>query len=150
MKKLLAALMVCSGSAAFAQIDASEVGPKIEKGAESAKEKVGIGKEDPKKTEQAFNTEYSYDVEGTVKSVDERKIVLERENLPDVQLSVRDQTKVEQNGEQKSVRALREGDQVRAQFQVLNNDPVAVAISAQSTTPQPDTGMGGGADAGTK
>ncbi|MGA9521687.1 MAG: hypothetical protein WBV82_09495 [Myxococcaceae bacterium] len=140
MKKLLAALMVLSGPAALAQIDATEVEPKIEKEAESLKEK----------TQQAFNTEYSYDVEGTVKSVDDKNIVLERENLPDVKLSVRDQTKVEQDGEQTSVKALKEGDQVQAQFQVLNAEPVAVEISARSTTQQPETGMGGGGDAGTK
>ena len=77
-------------------------------------------------------------------------IVIERENLPDVELSVRDQTKVEQDGEQKNLRALREGDQVRAQFQVVDDDPVAVQISAQSSTQQPQTGRGGGGDAGTQ
>ncbi len=152
MRKLLAALMILAGPVAFAQVDATEVGPKLKKEAEEAKQKTGMGKKDTKKWEQAFNTENSFTLEGKVKSVKDNELVIERENLPDVELSVRDQTKVEQDGEQKNVKALREGDQVRAQFQVVDDEPVAVQISAQSSSSmqQPSTGMGGGSDAGTQ
>ena len=59
-------------------------------------------------------------------------ITLARQGLPDADLDVRDQTKVMLDGKKVELKAIPEGAQVRAKFQLEGEQPVAVEINAKS------------------
>lgn len=80
----------------------------------------------------------TWDVEGTVSSVDSanQQITIQRENLPDVQLSLVDQSKISMDGKQASLQDLQPGSEIRASFQLAQDRPVAVSLDAKPSKAQ--------------
>ena len=158
MKKLIAALALCVGTVAFANetpdkaqkatqvftqqpgdsiqearqnaeegIDATEVGPAIGR---AAKEATGLQTE----SEGTFKVAQSFNLRGTLKDKTMEGVTIERPGLPAADLDVRDKTAVWLDGKKiKDVKAIPEGAQVRAKFQLEGQDIVAVELRATST-----------------
>jgi hypothetical protein len=157
MKKLISALALCIGTAAFANVaqdaqqqpkpstaeqhdkgpgtgvDATEVGPAIGKAA-------GADEESKKNEQLTFKKEGAFNIRGTAKSPKDSGLTLERSGLPPAELAVKDQTKVTLDGKQVKAAAIPEGAPVRARFQINGDNLVAVEIMA--TTPK-GTATGG-------
>ncbi|MHB8878557.1 MAG: hypothetical protein ACYC8T_33075 [Myxococcaceae bacterium] len=87
--------------------------------------------------QSAFQEGAAYDVSGTVVRIEGDKVTLAREGLPPMQLRVETNTMVTLNGYQSNVRAIPEGGQVRAKFQVIDDRPVAVRLDVNSTGGMP-------------
>jgi hypothetical protein len=102
-------------------IDATEVLP----GAEKA---VGL---DTSK-EGTFKKDKAFSLNGTLKGSGMGGITIARKDLPDADLDVRKETQVMLDGKKVEVGAIPEGAQVRAQFQLEGEEPVAVTINATS------------------
>ncbi|SET95468.1 hypothetical protein [Stigmatella erecta] len=168
MKKLIAALVVCVGTTAFAAqegqsdkphpgtglnatevlpqkpgssiekaerdadkgLDATEVGPRISKG---AKDLTGQDSDKTVKADKTLKATGAFDIKGTIASRSDDGITLERPGLPAAELDVRDETAVWLNGKKVKADALPEGAQVRAKFQIDGDDIVAVELRATST-----------------
>jgi hypothetical protein len=152
MKKLLAALVLTLSSAALAQTDATQQNTqaqeenkkndpsRVETGVEATEVLPGLSgsqaqKQEKKQTDIALmNKAHAFNVNGTFKGSAMGGITLSRpnQNLPDVDLDVRDQTKVMLDGKKVAVRDIPEGAQVRASFQIDGDDAVALEIKATS------------------
>ncbi|WP_246357298.1 hypothetical protein [Pyxidicoccus fallax] len=151
MKKFIATLALCVGTAAFAQgaeqkkppsesqvpgpdvekrldtgIDATEVGPGI---GGAAKDAVGIQTED----EGTFKKEHAMNLRGTLKDATADGVSIARPGLPDADLDVRDKTVLMLDGKKVSkTDEIPEGSQVRAKFQLEGQEVVAVELRATS------------------
>ncbi|HZI12814.1 MAG TPA: hypothetical protein VE153_20700 [Myxococcus sp.] len=150
MKKLIATLALCIGTAAFAQdaeqkqpsknqfpgekiekkldtgVDATEVGPGIGK---TAKKVVGAQTED----EGTFKMEHAMNLRGTLKDATMDGVSIERPGLPVADLDVRDKTKLMLDGKKiDKVDQIPEGAQVRAKFQLEGQEVVALELRATS------------------
>lgn len=156
MKKLLATLAITLGTAAFAQADTQQntqaqqeqknnEGRKISTGIEATEVLPGTSGAQAHKDAQdvnvtkdqhkaLMNKTHAFNVNGTLKRLDGNEVVLSRQNqnLPDVDLDVRDQTQVMLDGKKVAVGDLPEGAQVRARFQLDGDDVVAVELNATS------------------
>lgn len=174
MKKLISALALCIGTAAFAQsdakpqkpstaeqrdkgpgtgVDATEVGPAI---GDTAKKVVGTDEQSKKDEQAVFSKKAeSFSIRGIARDTDNDDITLERTGLPKAELSVKDQTKVTLDGKQVKADAIPEGAPVRAKFQLNGDDAVAVELIATSPkgaakkSMEPATG-GSGTEQGVK
>lgn len=150
MKKLIATLALCIGTAAFAQdaaqqqpsknqfpgektekkldtgIDATEVGPGIGK---TAKKVVGAQTED----EGTFKMEHAMSLRGTMKDATADGVSIARPGLPDADLDVRDKTVLLLDGKKvEKTDQIPEGAQVRAKFQLEGQEVVALELRATS------------------
>ncbi|HYO59516.1 hypothetical protein [Archangium sp.] len=154
MKKLLAALVLTLGTAALAQSDANpntraqqenqrNDASRIETGVDATEVLPGLSgsqahKQDKQRDKQQtdaalMNKAHAFNVNGTLKGSAMGGITLSRQNnLPDVDLDVRDQTKVMLDGKKVAVGDIPEGAQVRASFQIDGDDAVALEINATS------------------
>jgi hypothetical protein len=155
MKKLLATLAITLGTAAFAQADTQQntqaqqeqknnEGRKITTGIEATEVLPGTsGAQANKDTKDVnvtkdqkalMNKTHAFNVNGTLKRLDGNEVILSRQtqNLPDVDLDVRDQTQVMLDGKKVAVGDIPEGAQVRARFQLDGDDVVAVELNATS------------------
>ncbi|HEY0092924.1 MAG TPA: hypothetical protein VGB96_01310, partial [Archangium sp.] len=144
MKKLLTALVLTLSTAALAQtdatqntqaqqeqerndparvktgMDASEVAPAIKDKVDDARAAVGLDTE----KDGTFKTDKAFTVNGTLKGEAMGGVTLARQGLPDADLDVRDQTKVMLDGKKVELKAIPEGAQVRAKFQLEGEQPV--------------------------
>jgi hypothetical protein len=102
-------------------LDATEVGPGL-------RDAVGLDTE----KEGTFKKDKAFSITGTLKGAAMDGITLARQGLPDADLDVRKQTQVMLDGKRVEVSAIPEGAQVRAQFQLEGDEPVAVTINATS------------------
>ncbi|NVJ01111.1 hypothetical protein HUW63_27715 [Myxococcus sp. AM001] len=159
MKKLIAAVALCVGSAAFAQqqpsrtqvprpgtekstgVDATEVGPAI---GEAAKDVTGVQTED----EGTFKMDKAMSLRGTLKDATADGVSLSRPGLPDADLDVRDKTKLMLDGKKVAkTDEIPEGASVRAKFQLEGQEVVALELRATSPKgakkKQPGTGGAG-------
>lgn len=102
-------------------VDATEVGPGM-------RDVVGI---DTAK-EGTFKKDKAFSLNGTMKSAMLGGITIARQGLPDANLDVRKETQVMLDGKKVELKAIPEGAQVRAQFQLEGEETVAVAINATS------------------
>lgn len=146
MKKILAAVMMLAGAAAYAQVDASEVGPKARQGAEDVgQEAKKVGKSAGAATEDqgTFKEAQAFAIKGDVKEGGRGEITLARKGLPDAVLDIRDQTKVTVDGKKAEAKDIKEGMKVDAKFQLEGEESVAVSVKAKSVK-----GMGGAGEAG--
>ena len=149
MKKLIATLALCMGTAAFAQqtpeapsqkqvpapevekkldtgVDATEVGPGIGK---TAKKVVGAQTED----EGTFKMDKALSLQGTMKDATADGVSLARAGLPDADLDVRDKTVLMLDGKKvEKTDQIPEGAQVRAKFQLEGQEVVALELRATS------------------
>ncbi|WP_426755575.1 hypothetical protein [Myxococcus sp. Y35] len=159
MKKLIATLALCVGSAAFAQqqeqpsktqvprpgtekstgVDATEVGPAIGK---AARDVTGGGTT----KEGTFKLDKALSLQGTLKDADDDSVNLSRPGLPDAELDVRKETVLMLDGQKISkADQIPEGATVRARFQLEGDDSVAVELRATSPkgTQKQQQGTGG-------
>ncbi|MBZ4417883.1 hypothetical protein [Myxococcus sp. RHSTA-1-4] len=151
MKKLIATLALCVGTAAFAQeaqqqkppseqqipgpetkeemdtgIDATEVGPGI---GGAAKDVVGADTED----QGTFKMEHAMKLQGTLKDATADGVSIARKGLPDAELDVRDKTVLKLDGKKvEKTDQIPEGASVRARFQIEGDEIVALELSATS------------------
>jgi hypothetical protein len=150
MKKFIATLALCLGTAAFAQgeeqkapsekqvpgpevkerldtgIDATEVGPGI---SGAAKKVVGVQTED----EGTFKMEHAMNLRGTLKDATADGVSIARPGLPDADLDVRDKTVLMLDGKKvEKTDQIPEGAQVRAKFQLEGQEVVALELRATS------------------
>jgi hypothetical protein len=146
MKKLIATLALCMGTAAFAQqapskqqvpgpetekkmetgVDATEVGPAI---GNTAKKVVGAQTED----EGTFKMDKAMSLSGTMKDATADGVSIARTGLPDADLDVRDKTVLMLDGKKvEKTDQIPEGSQVRAKFQLEGQEVVALELRATS------------------
>ena len=155
MKKLLAALVLTLGTVAVAQteepkqdpnspamqeqkrhegrnlgtgIDAADVDKKIGDVAKDAKDVVGI--DSPK--DGTFKNDKAFTMNCTLKGQAFDGVTLARQGLPDADLDVRKETQVMLDGKKVDLKAIPEGAQVRASFQLEGEEVVALEIKATS------------------
>lgn len=169
MKKLLATLAVTLGTAALAQsadvnthtqtqqeqqntegrkistgLDASDIAPGLNGSKAEKQEK----KESKAESQHALmDKAHAFKVNGTFEKEALGAVSLSRaeQNLPNVDLRVKDQTQVLLDGKKVSAKDIPEGSQVRASFQM--DGLTAVALELNATSPK---GVAGGAKKGTK
>ncbi len=151
IRKLLAAAMLFAAPAAFAQVDATEVGPELR---EEAKDVGSTAKENAKEwSEQAgvaetsdktFAEGESFKLEGTVERATRERLTIAREGLPSASLDIRNDTEVMVDGQKMKASDLEDGMDVTAHFQIEGREPVAVKVEARA-----DQAMGGAGEAGT-
>jgi hypothetical protein len=110
-------------------VDATEVGPRISR---AAKELTGKDK-DAAVDKNVLKTRGAFDIQGTIASRSDDGITLERAGLPSAELDVRDETAIWLDGKKVNAKALPEGAQVRAKFQIDGDDIIAVELRATST-----------------
>lgn len=84
---------------------------------------------------QMFKDKDNFDIEGTVASVDtmQRQITVQREGLPSVELQIASDTEVKVNGEESSLSQIQPGDEVRTEFNLAQNQPIAVSVEAKES-----------------
>jgi hypothetical protein len=109
----------------------------------------------PAQAEQLFQGNVkTWDVKGTVSSVDmanhEITIKRDKEKLPDAQLSLVDSTKITMNGKQATLQDIQQGAEVRAEFQLAEDKPVAVKLDAKPMKEHKDMGTQGGTMGGSE
>ena len=88
---------------------------------------------------EIFKNKDNFEVRGTVSSVDaaQNKITLQREQgLPPVELQVAQGTNITMDGKQSSLQELQPGSEVRAQFNLAQNQPVAIQLEAKPSKQQ--------------
>ena len=148
MKKLIATLALCIGTAAFAQetkapsekqvpgpdvekkmdtgVDATQVGPAI---GNTAKKVVGAQTED----EGTFKMDKAMSLSGTMKDATADGVSIARAGLPDADLDVRDKTVLMLDGKKvEKTDQIPEGASVRAKFQLEGQEVVALELRATS------------------
>lgn len=80
------------------------------------------------------NKRENFELKGTVSSVDSTNntITVQREkNLPPVELQVAQGTDIKWDGKQASLNQLQPGSEVRARFNLANDQPVAIELDAK-------------------
>jgi hypothetical protein len=152
MKRLIICVAALASFAAFAHddnqkaIDATEVGPRVEKKSTEAKkdatdvagEMKGNAKEWGRQAGMAteeqgtFRRDAAFDLQGTAKKLTLGKFTIARQGLPAATLTVRDETVVMLDGKRVNAKEIPEGAPVRAKFQLEGNATVAVELDAQS------------------
>lgn len=83
------------------------------------------------KKHPTFSGKDNFEVEGKISSVSASSITLNREELPAAKLSVDRNTKIELDGKQVSSSQLKEGQEVKASFNLQDDKPMAVEIKAE-------------------
>jgi len=83
-----------------------------------------------------FKNKDNWEIRGTVSSVDSsnNQVTLQRENnLPPVQLHVAQGTEIKMDGQTSSLSQLQPGSEVRARFNLANDQPVAISLEAKKS-----------------
>jgi hypothetical protein len=78
-----------------------------------------------------FDGKDNFSVEGKIQKVSKNSITLQREELPPATLSISQHTKVQLDGEQASAQQLKQGQDVKASFNLRGDKAEAVEISAE-------------------
>jgi hypothetical protein len=101
----------------------------------TAGERMGTGSgaaamHDEKK-HPTFGDKDNFKLEGRIESVSASSITVRREELPAAKLSVDPNTKIELDGQKVSASQLKQGQEVKASFNLQNDKPMAVEIKAE-------------------
>lgn len=82
---------------------------------------------------EIFRNKDNFEIRGTVSSVDptQNRITVQRENLPPVELQVAQGTEIKMDGRASSLQALEPGAEVRARFNVAQDQPIAISLDAK-------------------
>jgi Cu/Ag efflux protein CusF len=82
----------------------------------------------------AFKNKSNFKVNGTVSSVDttNHQITVQRSGMPPAELRIANDTDIKVNGKQASLSQLKPGDEVRAEFNLAENQPIAVSVDAKA------------------
>lgn len=84
------------------------------------------------RAEEGFFSSPNFDLEGRISKVEGDRITIAREDgLPEVQLTLANNTRLEVDGEAASTAQLREGQEVKASFNLSGETPVAISIEAE-------------------
>ncbi|MHB8877575.1 MAG: hypothetical protein ACYC8T_28115 [Myxococcaceae bacterium] len=86
------------------------------------------------KSQGLYQESQAFEIEGTVAKKSKNSVTITRENLPPANLKIHEQTQITLNGQKVNANSLSEGTQVRARFQLDNDQPVAVTIEAQPSS----------------
>lgn len=78
-----------------------------------------------------FEGKNNFEVKGRIQSVSASSITVSREDLPAAKLSVDGNTKIELDGEKVSASQLKQGQEVKASFNLSDDKPMAVEIDAE-------------------
>jgi hypothetical protein len=149
MKRVMTALLMLATPAAFAGVDASEVGPAVKNKTQDIKSKgeqtwSEVKNGNSSAEQSTFKQDKAFQLNGTIEKASKGKISIARQGLPPAELDIRDQTMVRIDGKTAKPDELKEGAQVRARFQLAGSDPVAVRIEAKNK----NNATGGGGAAG--
>ncbi len=83
-----------------------------------------------------FEGKNNFDVEGRIQKVSASSITVARDDMPAATLNVSKDTKIELDGEQVSMKQLRQGQEVKASFNLKGEKPEAVEIKAEKLSSQ--------------
>jgi hypothetical protein len=78
-----------------------------------------------------FEGKNNYEVKGKIQSVTASSITVRRDEMPPAKLRVDRNTKIELDGERASASQLKEGQEVKASFNLSDDKPMAVEIDAE-------------------
>ncbi len=137
MKKLITAAALTVASIAFAGADkaevkkdtgtdATEVSGQIREGAGEWADQAGMATE----RQGTFKLKDAYSIQGTLKDPRGGRVTIARKGMPDASLDLRDDTMVMLDGKKVEMKALPEGCEVRAKFQLEGKETVALKIDA--------------------
>jgi hypothetical protein len=112
--------------------EGKEAQQSMERGADRAQAEAQARTGDPKadKKHPLFEGKNNFDVKGKVQHASNDKITIQRDDLPEVTLHVSPNTKVEVDGKHSSAQQLKQGQDVRASFNLRGDKPEAVEIKA--------------------
>jgi len=87
---------------------------------------------------QVFQDKDNFKVEGTLASVDATNgnMTLQREDMPPAELKLAPDTKIQVDGKSASIQDLQPGSEVRAEFNLSENQPIAVSVEAKQSKAQ--------------
>lgn len=87
---------------------------------------------------QVFKDKSNFKVEGTIASVDATNgnMTLQRKDMPPAELKLAPDTKIQVNGKSASIQDLQPGAEVRAEFNLAENQPIAVSVDAKESKAQ--------------
>ena len=80
-----------------------------------------------------FEGKNNFDLEGKIQKVSKNSITVSREDLPAATLMISKNTKIELDGEQASMKQLKQGQDVKASFNLKGEKPEAVEIKAEKS-----------------
>ncbi len=89
----------------------------------------------PRSTREIFASGDNYKIDGNVAAVRHGTITVRRKGLPNADLQVARETKIELGGRPAHLGQIRPGDEVRATFNVAGDRLVAVAVVAKPSKP---------------
>lgn len=95
------------------------------------------GERDEKK-HSMFDGKKNFDVDGKIAKVSGDSITISREDLPPAELKVSHETKIELDGDRASAQQLKEGQDVKASFNLNKDKAEAVELKAKRTDMQKD------------
>jgi hypothetical protein len=83
-----------------------------------------------------FEGKNNFDVEGRIQKVSMNSITVARDDMPPATLNVSKDTKIELDGDQVSMKQLKQGQEVKASFNLKGAKPEAVEIKAEKLNSQ--------------
>ncbi len=98
---------------------------------QGAKAEHKMGREARAEKRSLFEGKSNFDLEGKISKVGRDTITLSREDLPAATLKVSKETKIEVDGNTASIKELKQGQDVKASFNLQGEKPLAVEIKAQ-------------------
>jgi hypothetical protein len=123
---------------AEAQEHAREAQGKMEKQQAETKKDLQERKADAQqasakgdKKHPLFEGKNNFDVDGKIQKVSQNSITVAREGLPAATLNISKDTKIELDGEQASMKQLKQGQDVKASFNLKGDKPEAVEVKAE-------------------
>lgn len=88
------------------------------------------------KKHPTFEGKDNFEIEGKVQKASRSSITIQREELPPAELQVSKNTKIELDGQQASMQQLKQGQDVKASFNMNRDKAEAVEIKAEKTDAQ--------------
>ncbi|WP_157370379.1 hypothetical protein [Vulgatibacter incomptus] len=103
---------------------------------------------------EVFKNKSNFKVDGTIASIDASsgELTLQRTGMPPAELKIANDTKIRVNGKSASIQDLQPGSEVRAEFNLAENRPIAVSVDAKEGKGQMKGGTapGGKSQGGTQ
>lgn len=79
-----------------------------------------------------FEGKNNFDVDGRIQNVSGRSVTIARDDLPPVKLQIENYTAIEVDGNKAARTQLRQGQDVKASFNLNGDKPVAIEVKAQT------------------
>jgi uncharacterized protein with LGFP repeats len=115
------------------QEEKAEAAKKVEEAGTATGERTtgATGMMGDEKKHPMFEGKNNYEVKGKIQSVTASSITVRRDEMPPAKLRVDGNTKIELDGERASATQLKEGQEVKASFNLSDDKPMAVEIDAE-------------------